>query len=724
MARSLASGCKTLLPCGRQLNQAKLYKAAAATVVFLTLAVLVTALTLFAQHFSHASGGIRESWCPVDAAYQGELLLINIFQVLVQAPIAVVLLSCAVTPHLRANACYATLVWLQSWIYTGSPLLACQGIYAGNACDFISLLFLYASWLVAPSMLYAQLRVLEQTCQVNLGTQALRNAIGIGAVLFAWGTISTTGPLYSSKNVGLLRWAVVHLILAFILLLVRAFHKLLALAQKLSASFEGRMQKKALAGASMVRSQMFGWVLLFIAILQYLLISGVRYGYLWPVAQEQIKELDTATIWSCSSMSMLQSIAALAISGSFSGGLLLRVKKFRSEELRHEKRSALRTQETMGTPEAEAWQKTVEELGHRGFTVAKLLDFYKDLRKEFMPHFDPRQHTTNDVVRQAIIPQSSSQQSALATIMMDGKPTRPQKMVTHNWGNLFRDLVAAILADALGEDEFSMVSKSLDSDVDHLRSLLERDGQLSATYWVCAFSINQHCGICGTVPDGAKDPVTGKCHPVCPCGRPKAFNTDSPLLGDKSIHCEMNKFDDMMSFLASTDRSFKQVVAVDFNLQLFGRAWCVAELAAAHEAGMTQNLLVSSADVIEESEAKLKELKVESMQASRPEDVQEILSKINDKDAFNQRLQELIFGKLLGGWQDLDPAEQMEALGHLLRWLNQTTKASVSESTPDISQQTIESNGPDDSDDLVLHSVTLDEPREIVPELWGQISHL
>ena len=49
--------------------------------------------------------------------------------------------------------------------------------------------------------------------------------------------------------------------------------------------------------------------------------------------------------------------------------------------------------------------------------------------------------------------------------MMDGCPTRPQKMVTHNWGNRFADLVAAIVADALGDDEFGSIADLLDRDV-------------------------------------------------------------------------------------------------------------------------------------------------------------------------------------------------------------------------------------------------------------------
>ena len=56
------------------------------------------------------------------------------------------------------------------------------------------------------------------------------------------------------------------------------------------------------------------------------------------------------------------------------------------------------------------------------------------------------------------------------------------------------------------------------------------------------------------------------------------------------------------------------------------------------------------------------------MRASRPEDVDEILEKIEDKEDFNQRLRSLIFGKLIAGWRGLDGAEQMDRIGRLARW--------------------------------------------------------
>ena len=45
-----------------------------------------------------------------------------------------------------------------------------------------------------------------------------------------------------------------------------------------------------------------------------------------------------------------------------------------------------------------------------------------------------------------------------------------------------------------------------------------------------------------------------------------------------------------MAYLSSCDESFAEVVAVDASLELFGRAWCIAELAGGQRMGMAQSL--------------------------------------------------------------------------------------------------------------------------------------
>jgi hypothetical protein len=302
------------------------------------------------------------------------------------------------------------------------------------------------------------------------------------------------------------------------------------------------------------------------------------------------------------------------------------------------------------------------ELAGRGFTLDALLKFYAELKTKHMPHFDPVVHTTADVVRQAIIPASSAARSSLAEVMMDGVPTRPLKMITHNWGNLFRNLVAAICADALEEAEYCRIAYMLDTEFDRVRGWLSASGKLQLTYWVCAFSVNQHCTICGENLGSAKDPVSGKVHPVCECGMPKIWNKTAPTTVDgQSINCEVNKFEDMMELLSASDPAFQQVVATDFHFTLFSRAWCVAELAAAHRMGMHQCLKFYSAHDLEEHESKLKGLKVQDMKASRPEDVLAILNHIPDLDGFNAALQTLLFEDLLPAWKDMERRLVMHA---------------------------------------------------------------
>lgn len=318
------------------------------------------------------------------------------------------------------------------------------------------------------------------------------------------------------------------------------------------------------------------------------------------------------------------------------------------------------------------WQMKVEELASRGVRLRSLLRFYKGLGKSYMLNFNPRKHKTTDVVRAVIIPMSKDKGSC--ALVLEGGPRRPHFMVTHNWENLFRDLVAAVVADALGDTEYGRIGELLESEngVEALEGWLgkKRDA-LDKTYWVCAFAVNQHKGICHA-NQGRADTVSGEPHAICDCGVPKHMNTTPPLLADgRSIGCEMNKFKDMMSFLASTDIAFAQVVAVDKKYELFDRAWCVCELAQASEAGMTQRLKIADMMSLEANECQLRNLKVENMQASRREDVEEILAGIPDVPQFNQKLQRLIFDDtsgLISACRRQDTRKQMAHIGRLARW--------------------------------------------------------
>ena len=312
--------------------------------------------------------------------------------------------------------------------------------------------------------------------------------------------------------------------------------------------------------------------------------------------------------------------------------------------------------------------RKVEELSERGITANLLLCFYRKLGCELMPHFCPAIHTTNDVVRQAIIPATRKQRCAYTQLI---DQSLPDKMVTHTWQNHFSDLVAAVLADAVNENSFDLVKSMLENDVVVLERMLQQQGAGNRSYWICAFSVNQHAGICGGNPNRDCDSLTGRVHETCDCGLPKFFNSTPPVCDKGSIECEMNKFHDMMAFLAK-DPHFSQVVAVDSAFALFNRAWCVAELVQADRTRLKQVLKVHCRDVLQRRLrlGNLQKLQVEKMQAAREEDVDYILSGIPDKNQFNQKLRHLIFDQsgLLSTFCQRDSARQMEEVGNLLKW--------------------------------------------------------
>ena len=94
--------------------------------------------------------------------------------------------------------------------------------------------------------------------------------------------------------------------------------------------------------------------------------------------------------------------------------------------------------------EENAWEKKTRELANRGISLEELLAFYKNLGDTVMQSFQPSVHTTTDVVRLAIIPLTASSCSSYAQLVNRGAKVLPKKMVTHNWSNLFRDLLESI----------------------------------------------------------------------------------------------------------------------------------------------------------------------------------------------------------------------------------------------------------------------------------------
>lgn len=308
------------------------------------------------------------------------------------------------------------------------------------------------------------------------------------------------------------------------------------------------------------------------------------------------------------------------------------------------------------------WDAEVKMLAKRGFTLESLLRFYSSLGTPNgpMPQFVPTVHTTHDVTRQAIIPMSAGTKfgdCAMATVLMNGKETLPQKLVTHTWGNLFANLVAAIVADALRVPMYEhILSRLAPHELPTLVSELYWKGKLGSTYWVCSFSVNQHKHICH-LPAGL-DPATGVAHPVCSCSAPKHVK-EGPVRGTdgRLILSEINKFDDMMDCLAAAmPNGFGQVIAVDASFELFQRAWCIAEIHRANVKGLQQTMVLWSECCWERhrQDFERKGLRVEDMQATVSADKVAILAKIPDKKAFNVELNRMVFDEkgLLHAWQD------------------------------------------------------------------------
>jgi len=314
--------------------------------------------------------------------------------------------------------------------------------------------------------------------------------------------------------------------------------------------------------------------------------------------------------------------------------------------------------------QSSAWRSKVRELAERSIDVGSLLEFHSLLgTPQVMPHYDPRRHTTNDVVRGAIVPLSrrgDRGQAYTAFLTPSSAVTMPSRMVTHDWQNIFVHLVAAVVADALDLNEYHDIAKMLTHGMHaDLRLRLEEARAMQQRYWICAFCVNQHTSICGSFgnppPQGSvayerwdanrRDTVTGAIHPLCCCSEPKSFN-DAP---DSS--CELDKFHDMMALLASKVVDFQQVLAVDRNFNVFSRLWCVAELVQAYVSYIPQRVILLSEKVLDVDNAdlslysKLVNLSVFECHATRAEDKEAILAKIPDVYEFDAQIHALIFSE-------------------------------------------------------------------------------
>lgn len=357
---------------------------------------------------------------------------------------------------------------------------------------------------------------------------------------------------------------------------------------------------------------------------------------------------------------------ALALSGALSGALCGTAARARAE-VRRSRRAAAAAWFATGSRRAgsctgkgtveeaseAAWDLKVQELAGRGVTLSAVLDFYQSLDEHMVP-FDSSRHTTREVVQQAVMPLTAPQGCALSDILMQGRYTLPDRTVTHNWDSLFRDLVASICADALGEPEVENVAEMLELNMALLQRWLAGRGVLGNTYWVSALSVNHHLSLCDD---------------SCPCFLPKARNDTPPLLADgRSVPCEMNKFSDMLSYLAAGCPGFAQVVAIDADCKIFTRTWCVAEVVEAHKVGVALLIKMYSSESLAKLQDQARSIRIQDTEATRPEDKEEILSTVGDADNINVIITKLLLKELIPAWNSLDGQEQMTLAGCLIRW--------------------------------------------------------
>ncbi|CAE7234869.1 ACBP4, partial [Symbiodinium natans] len=229
---------------------------------------------------------------------------------------------------------------------------------------------------------------------------------------------------------------------------------------------------------------------------------------------------------------------------------------------------------------------------------------------------------------------------AYATVVSGGRAHLAVKMVTHSWRNKFAHLLAAILADALEAEMYLELAQDLaERNFLKLAEALRKRKKLDVRYWVCAFSVNQHTGICATPP-----PADSTGHAITPCG----CSTEKHFTGDLS---EMNKFDDMMAYLKTSLRRqgkarLEQVVALEADFSLFTRVWCLAELVEARELHLPQAMKIHSTAARDLCLDRLARLDVRQAEASFPADKDLVLSKITDPDGFNVGLQDLVLHRL------------------------------------------------------------------------------
>eukprot|EP00434_Breviolum_minutum_P006897 symbB.v1.2.006086.t1/scaffold350.1/size222032/4 len=123
----------------------------------------------------------------------------------------------------------------------------------------------------------------------------------------------------------------------------------------------------------------------------------------------------------------------------------------------------------------------------------------------------------------------------------------------------------------------------------------------------------------------------------------------------------------MMGYLSRKVPDFGQLVVIDENFDVLYRAWCVAEIVEANVLLIPARIKVFSQNAVDCNYDRLSLLDVRDCSASSLDDKEVILKKIVDVDAFNLKLQQLVFSSqgLFSHW--VDGKERSRQVGRIWR---------------------------------------------------------
>jgi len=299
---------------------------------------------------------------------------------------------------------------------------------------------------------------------------------------------------------------------------------------------------------------------------------------------------------------------------------------------------------------------TLERLVRRGISLRHLLTFYQQLGKQFFLSFKSGEHTTEDVVKYAVIPETCKSGLSYAEQVGYKKAIIAEKMVSHNWSNKFSDLISAVVADALDVPMYHDIIPRLSKHrIAELIDELKESGKLDTTYWICAFSVNQHrtCRSEYAKNNGLE----------CTC-KTSNYSNYHPA-------CEVDKFDQMLKDMVSFNnaRAIRtcHVIAVDKDCKIFTRAWVLAEIVQTevNASDVSQKFYAYDKKSLQRLLKEENNINIEKCDASNPEDKKMIISYADEKlgiKEFNAQLNKKIKRLAQTSHKDIEKAEKEHIL--------------------------------------------------------------